>query len=262
MSVQEIKIQLDNTYMNVIQFGTGPKPMVMISGVTLSGLEGQGEAVAAGCQTFSDEFTVYLFERRKEIKKGFTVFDMADDIVYCMNQLNIDSAYVYGASQGGMIGQAIAIKYPEKVKNLAVCSTMCKPTETLKTVGKDWLELAGQHDVVELNRYFFKVVYSPAFLESVKDLIPTLEKVGTASDCDRFTVLVEACMSFDVQERLSQIQCPVLVLGDKNDQTLGVQGSMDIINTIHCSNHIYDKYSHAVYDEEPDVKERVKQFFN
>ena len=231
-------------------------------GVSLTGLEGQGEAVAEAYQLFSAQYSVYLFERKKTLKEGYRVEDMAEDISRAMELLHLDSAYVYGVSQGGMIAQVLAIRYPEKVKKLVLCSTMSRPTEIMKRVGKTWLELAGKQDVVALNRNFFQVVYSAAFLESVKNLLPSLEKVGSAEDCARFCILVKALLNFDVYVQLEQIKCPVLVIGDKRDQTIGVEGSYEIIEKLGCPSYIYDQYSHAVYDEAPDIKRKIIQFLS
>ena len=262
MNIKEIKLDLDNSYMNVIHFGKGSETVIIISGVTLSGLEGQGEAVAEAYQTLMEKYSVYLFERKKVLEEGYTVADMAEDVYKAMNLLGLESAYVYGVSQGGMIGQILAIRYPEKVKKLVLCSTMSRPTETVKRVAESWLKLAGEHDVAALNRRFFKDVYSLAFLESVKEFLPTLEKVGSAEDCDRFCILVKAILTFDVYDQINQIKCPVLVLGDKNDQTIGAEGSLEIIEKLGCKNYMYDQYSHAVYDEAPDIKEKIKAFLS
>lgn len=105
-------------------------------------------------------------------------------------------------------------------------------------------------------------MYSTAFLESVKDLLPSLEKVGSAEDCARFCILVKALLNFDVYEQLEQIECPVLVIGDKRDQTIGVEGSYEIIEKLVCPSYIYDQYSHAVYDEAPDIKRKIIQFLS
>lgn len=72
-------------------------------------------------------YQVYLFERKKILKEDCTVEDMADDIVRAMDMLHLDSAYVYGVSQGGMIAQILALQYPDRVKKLVLCSTMCRP---------------------------------------------------------------------------------------------------------------------------------------
>lgn len=262
MDTKEIKLNLDNSYINVIQFGYGSKAIIIISGVSLTGLEGQGEAVAEAYQIFSEEYSVYLFERKKVLEEGYTVEDMADDVYKAMNMLGISSAFVYGVSQGGMIAQTLAIRHPEKVEKLVLCSTMSRTTKTMKRVATNWLELAGKHDVVSLNRSFFKDVYSPAFLENIKDLLPALEKVGNAEDCNRFCILAKALLKFDVYDQIKQIKCPVLVLGDKNDHTIGPEGSYEIIEKLGCKNYMYDQYSHAVYDEASDIKEKIKAFLS
>ncbi|MEE0434779.1 MAG: alpha/beta hydrolase [Peptococcaceae bacterium] len=261
MNSEEIKLPIDDSYINVIHFGQGSEAVVIISGVSLTGLEGQGEAVAESYRLFAEKYSVYLFERKKVLKEGYTVEDMAEDIVQAMDVLHISASYIYGVSQGGMIAQVLAIKYPEKVKKLALCSTMSRPTATMKKVTENWLALAASQDVVALNRNFFQVVYSAAFLESVQALLPTLEKAGNAEDCVRFGILVNALLHFDVYQQLDQIKCPVLVIGDKNDQTIGIEGAYEIIDKLGCERDIYDQYSHAVYDEAPDIQEKLVTFF-
>ncbi|MBQ0065125.1 MAG: alpha/beta hydrolase [Firmicutes bacterium] len=261
MNSKEMKLNLGNTYMNVIQFGHGPKNLVMISGVTLSGLEGQGEGVAAAFKDYLDEFTFYLFERRKVLEEGASIQDMAEDVATCMDQLGVEKAYVYGASQGGMIGQVLALTHPEKVIKLCICSTLSRPSETVKKTAAEWLTLAKDRNVVGLNRSFFKYVYSKAFLDSVKDMIPVLEKVGTAKDCDRFVILVEAILKFDVYQDLKNIQCPVFAVADTNDHVLGVEPTLEIADALNCEKYIYTQYSHAVYDEAADFKEKMCAFF-
>jgi pimeloyl-ACP methyl ester carboxylesterase len=51
--------------------------------------------------------------------RGYTLEDMADDVVGLLNVLGIDSAHIVGASLGGMIAQAIAIQHPRRVRSLA-----------------------------------------------------------------------------------------------------------------------------------------------
>lgn len=258
--MSEIKINLDNTYMNVIQFGHGTKVLSIIAGLSLSGLEGQGNAVAASYGLFEEEYTVYLFDRKKVVPEGYTIREMAKDVWYCLNELNVKSTAVYGVSQGGMIGQWLALDHPEMVEKLIVCSSMSKPTTHIVEVLNEWISIAKTYDVVNLNRSFFKHVYSKNFLESVKDLLPQLEKVGTHDDCDRFINLANSIYHFDVYEQLKDIKCPVFVLGDKNDDVIGVEGSSLIAEKCGCDIYLYDSYSHAVYDEASDIKERIFTF--
>lgn len=68
----KFKIELDfgNSYMNVIHFGTGSETMTMISGVSLTGLEGQGESIAEVYQTLAEQYSICLFERKNILEKA------------------------------------------------------------------------------------------------------------------------------------------------------------------------------------------------
>lgn len=258
--MEEIKIALGQTYMNVIRFGHGAKILSIVSGVSLCGLEGNGEGIASAYSIFAEEYTVYLFDRKKLLSSGYSVRDMANDVWYCLTELGISRTDVYGVSQGGMIGQWLALDHPEIVNKLVICSSMCRPTSLSKEVVRIWKEAASEYNVVKLNRLFYKYVYSKSFLDSVKDIIPELEQLGTPEDCDHFQVLVDAIYTFDVYDLLPTLTCPVFVLGDKNDNVIGPEGSVELAERLGCEIYLYEYYSHAVYDEAPDIKERILAF--
>ncbi len=50
----------------------------------------------------------------------YNLYDMAADTIGLMSALNIDKAHIVGASMGGMIGQIMAAKYPERVLSLGI----------------------------------------------------------------------------------------------------------------------------------------------
>ena len=53
---------------------------------------------------------------------AYTLHDMADDAAALLDALGIAAAHVVGASMGGMIAQALAIRHPNRV--LSLCSIM------------------------------------------------------------------------------------------------------------------------------------------
>lgn len=258
----EIKIDFDDTYMNVIKFGHGAKNLVIISGISLCGLEGQGDAIENAYEIFSNDYTVYLFDRKKVLPENYLVADMAQDIFTALQKLDVHEADFFGVSQGGMMALWLAINQPSIVKKVIVCSTSSNKNDSPKNVFSEWMRISKEHDVVSLNRSFFENVYSTSFLEKHKDLLPELEKIGTAEDCDRFGILAEACIKFDVHDDLEKIKCPVLVLGDKNDKVFSVDNNYEMAEKLNCEIFIYDNYAHAVYDEAEDIKERIKEFFD
>jgi pimeloyl-ACP methyl ester carboxylesterase len=60
---------------------------------------------------------------------SYTLEDMADDCAALLDELGVEAAHIVGASQGGMIAQTIAIRYPERVLSLtSIMSTTGDPT--------------------------------------------------------------------------------------------------------------------------------------
>jgi pimeloyl-ACP methyl ester carboxylesterase len=60
---------------------------------------------------------------------SYTLSDMAADSAGLLDHLGVEAAHVVGASQGGMIGQTLAIERPERVLSLAsIMSTTGDPT--------------------------------------------------------------------------------------------------------------------------------------
>src|SRR4051812_36462676 len=60
---------------------------------------------------------------------SYTLDDMADDCAGLLDHLGVEAAHVVGASQGGMIGQTLAIRKPERVLSLtSIMSTTGDPS--------------------------------------------------------------------------------------------------------------------------------------
>ena len=88
-----------------ISFGSGDDVLIMLPGVGDGFKTAKGVAVPFSVmyRCFAKDFRVFVFSRRNRMLKGFTTKNMADDIAAIMYKLEIDSAHVFGVSQGGMI---------------------------------------------------------------------------------------------------------------------------------------------------------------
>ncbi len=242
-------------------FGSGEKSFVILPGLSVHSVMGSADAIAEAYQDFSEEYTVYVFDRAKDIKSGYTVRDMAEDTAAAMQELNITEADVFGASQGGMIALYLAIDHPELVHKMILGSTLAKANDTCRQVIGEWIQLAESKDEEGLLASFADNVYSEATLKAYRETLISSNLGISDAEYQRFIILAEACRTFDCYDELSEIRCPVLVLGSEGDCVVTVEGSKQIADALGCEIYLYDgSYGHGVYDEAADYKQRCLDF--
>lgn len=233
--------------------GTGSRCLVVIPGASIHPV---AAAAARMFRSFAPDCRVYIFDRPEVLEPGTTVQDMAELTAAAMEQLGIRGADLFGASQGGMMALCIALEHPELVGQLYLSSTLARQNDTSRETFDLWLD--PSLDGAALKQAVNQRIYSPAFYEKYRRLLEAGPEV-TGQDLRRFRILVEACRSFDVYSRLAELRCPVFTVGGENDRVLSSQGTTEIAHALGCPIHLYPNGSHAVYDEEPDFRPRMKK---
>ena len=82
--------------MYFVSFGSGTKQLVIIPGLSdgLVTVKGKGRILAKYYKIFAKDFRVTVFSRKNQLKKGYTIKDMAHDQKRAMVKLGIKDAYV------------------------------------------------------------------------------------------------------------------------------------------------------------------------
>lgn len=249
-----------NGEMDYVRFGKGSKNFVIIPGLSVKSVMGSAAAIADAYGMFADAYTVWFFDRRKELPAVYPVKQMAEDTAAAMKELGIQDAYIFGASQGGMIVMEIAIRHPELISKAVLGSTTSHVAGDGGNLAS-WISKAESGDIDGLNMAFAEMVYSESFYQQYKDLILAAGEGTTKEDLARFLILAKGAEGFDCRDELTKIKCPVLVLGAGKDRVLGVEASREIAAALRCEIYVYEDYGHAVYDEAPDYKDRIMNFF-
>jgi pimeloyl-ACP methyl ester carboxylesterase len=245
--------------MDYIRFGDGPKHMVILPGISLKPVSTAAQAVIQAYDVFSKDFTVWLFDYREDPEEDLKIEDMADDVAQALKELDIRDIYLYGVSMGGMVAQSLCIRYPDLVRKLVLTSTVCKADSSDKPA--KWLANAKAKDIFALVNDFMLDVYSKEVYEQLIDTTIAMYKSLSDEELRDFTIRLKAAEAFDSTDQLEAIRIPVLVLGSKEDQVFSYEEMRKIADILHCESYFYDGYSHAVYDEAPDIKQRIYDFF-
>ena len=171
------------------------------------------ELVAQAYQSFARDYTVYVFDRRKDLPPSYSIGEMAKDTVIAMHTLGLTDIYLFGASQGGMIAQVIAIRFPGLVHKLVLGSSACHiGAETPEAVAQ-WILLAREQNAKALCLDFAEKVYpEDLFRSNIHSFEAMADKV-TENDLRRFVTLAEGTAGFSTRADLHRVVCPVYVLG-------------------------------------------------
>lgn len=165
--------------------------------------------------------------------------DMADDAAALLSALELDAAHVVGASMGGMVAQALAIRHPERVLTL---------TSIMSTTGSPDLPPARPEAMARLMRPAAdgRDGYIDGFVETMQivsgsgfpfDAAQARERAGQLYDRSfypvgqtRHTAAVVA--SGSRKEALGSVRVPTLVIHGTEDPLVPVEGGIDTHESI------------------------------
>ncbi len=200
-------------------WGSG-QPVVFIHGAYLSTKEWVYQAAY-----FSKHYQVVLIDMPghggSDNLAEYSVEAMAEYIAKAMDCLNVTSCMLCGHSLGGMVAQALAIKYPHLVSRLILGETSfgvkSNPVEAFFTALSTSVL---KHVSVEKQSVMYANQLGRQSNET-KDYIIS-EIIKYQSNHENFNRIWGATVSYDGKAKLASISCPALiVVGENNIQTHG-----------------------------------------
>lgn len=251
--------------MDYAVFGSGAKPLVLIPGLSLRSPLASAGSVEVAYKVFKEDYTVYLFDRRKDMPAVYPISEMARDLAATLRSIGIEHATVVGLSQGGMIGQYLAIDNPELVDHLVLCSCSSKVEPLQNEVIGGWARLAREGKSEELVDSFIDNAFTPAFVQRYRRALLMMYRNLTSEELLRFAITSEACAGLDTYDSLGKIKCPTFVIGAGLDHVVTYEASVKMAEklkaeNVPCEFYTYKENGHAVFDEAKDYKNRILDF--
>ena len=260
-NAKEFQIETETGKIPCISFGRGKKPLIMIPGLRLSGMEGAANIVAWYYRIFAKDYTVYIIDRKDILPEECTIHSLAEDVYLAMEKLGLKGAYIFGASQGGMIAQDLTINHPEFVSKLVLGVTMSRNNPAVESVIEHWIKLAEEKSIDDIAADYVYKGYSEKYIKRYKLFLPLLLKTQKKMPVERFIKLAKACLTCSTYDNLEKIKCPVLVLGGGKDKVVTGEASREIAEKLNCECFIYEDLSHEAYNEAKDFNMRIYNFF-
>ena len=251
--------------MDYVTFGKGKDPLVIIPGLGdgLQTVKGMAMPFSITYRILAKRYKIYVFSRINELIQGYTTRDMAADVAEAMETLKLDTAYVMGISQGGMIAQWLVADFPEKVQKLILAVTTAKPSQLARERIDYWQKLSQSGTFKHLMLDIAKHSYTQKSYQKWRLLYNIVGRLGRIKDEKRIAIQSQSCLEHNSLGVLKEIQCPTLVLGALEDDVIGVDGSKELAKAISgCQLLILKHSGHALYEENKAFQEAVCGFVN
>ncbi|MBR0208989.1 MAG: alpha/beta hydrolase [Oscillospiraceae bacterium] len=265
MSIRIESVKTDSFSMDYFRFGSGGKTLVILPGLSVQSVMGAADAVAEAYRSLEERYTIYVFDRRRDMPSPYTIRDMARDTAEAFRALGLKEVCLFGASQGGMIALVMAVEYPELVGKMVLGSSSAHVREEQYRVLEEWVRLAKAGDREGLYLSFGREIYPPEVFEQYKETLIAAAADVTEEDLKRFILCAEGTKGFNIVEELDRIRCPVLAVGVYEDSVLDSDATMEIAERLDCRPdfrlYLYTGYGHAAFDTAPDYRQRILRFF-
>jgi len=162
----------------------------------------------------------------------YTLEMLADDAAALLDALDIERVHWVGISMGGMIGQTLALRHPQRVASLALCDTTSRIAPEALPAWQERIRIAetqGMEPLVEptIERWFseaFRRDHSPT-VDAIREMIRTTPVAGYVGCC-------RAIMELDLTAQLGGIGSPTVVIVGENDPGTPVAAAQTVRDAI------------------------------
>ena len=140
------------------------------------------------------------------------------DLYNLLGELNIDDVVLVGFSLGGAIALDFAVKYPEIVSSLVLMSTFHKADGHLVEVLNNFKKALND----SFNKFYdliLPMVLCPNVIDDNKNELELLKEIASQNaNTEAYINAVDVCLDFDIEDELSKINIPTLILAGQYDE--------------------------------------------
>ncbi len=167
---------------------------------------------------------------------GFQIDRLGRDAVQLLNHLEIKTAAFCGLSVGGLVGQWLGLKAPDRITKLVLCNTAAQIGNLeawnvrIDTVNKGGL--AAISDGV-LERWF-----TPAFHQREPETVRRFRKVLESTRPESYVATSAAIRDADFQNQVSKIRSETLVIAGTHDKSTPPEAGRYLAHQIPNSKYV------------------------
>jgi pimeloyl-ACP methyl ester carboxylesterase len=178
----------------------------------------QGDSATLPGETYTQDIQVDLI-------KGF------------LDHLGLSKVNIVGISYGGEVALAFALQHSAMVNRLVVFNSCSYTNPWLKDIGRGWIKAGRTRDGEHYYQTTIPVIYSPHFYIGQLEWMRRREAVlvplfSNPEFLDRMERLTRSAESYDLREKIANIQAPTLVVSAEEDYLTPIANQETLVQAL------------------------------
>ena len=243
----------------------GPRdaPVLLVA----NSLMANGSMWDGNITALADRYRVLRYDKRGHGGSGlsngpYTITQLADDAIGLLDALGIQKVHFMGLSIGGMIGQQLGARYPERVLSLSLCNTASEMPP--RSLWEERFEIARTQGIAGLVDGTIQRWFTAPFIERAPQEIEKVRQMILGTNVEGYMACGSAVRDMAQSTMLLKIKTPTLVLAGRDDPACTVDQGTVLNRLIDGSRMvIIEDAAHLSNIEQPETfNKTVRQFID
>jgi 3-oxoadipate enol-lactonase len=173
----------------------------------------------------TDRYRVLRYDTRGHGRSAttpgpYSIEMLTDDAAGLLDALGIKAAHFVGLSMGGMIGQQLGARYPDKVLSLALCDTASEMPP--RSMWEERLEIARRQGTAGLAEGTIKRWFTEPFIKRAPGDIGKVRAFILSTGVEGYIACASAVRDMAQTTMLLKIKAPALIMTGRQDPACSV----------------------------------------
>tara|TARA_R110002167_G_scaffold165544_2_gene362484 strand:- start:217 stop:936 length:720 start_codon:yes stop_codon:yes gene_type:complete len=183
---------------------------------------------------------------------------LGDDAMALMDALGLGPLHWVGLSMGGMIGQNIALRQPQRLQSLSLCDTSARVPAEARPIWDDRIAAARDEGMTALVEPTMQRWFTPGYLRSDPPAVAPIRAQFLATPAAGFIGCCQALKQLDYLDRLPAVKLPTVIIVGEEDMGTPVAASEAMHARIAGSELVViPSAAHLANVEQPDAFEQA-----